>query len=104
MRHFIRGYFDGDGSITVGPKDFNFKICGTSEFLTTLISIMNENLDFEYKQKLYKRHKDSKNTYGISFGGKYKSFAFINWLYKDSTVFLERKYEKYLLLKQVSTT
>lgn len=104
LRHFIRGYFDGDGSITVSKKDYNFKICGTMEFLKEVIKSLNNNVDAKFKDVLYKRRDDDTNNYYISFGGRIKTLKFLDWIYKDSSIYLDRKYQKYLLLKQVSTT
>ena len=93
-RHFIRGYFDGDGS--VGYQNNNKRLCyftlisGCYNFIeeTQLIienSIPNINCINIHKDNLYKltyrSHKDIINIY--------------NWLYKNSTIYLNRKKEKF---------
>ena len=99
LRHFLRGYFDGDGSLILTPNSINFKICGTREFLEDVIKIFNENIPgYSFNNKLYKRRKDSKNNFYISYGGIQKTYAVIKWLYHNSKVFLDRKYEKYIKL------
>lgn len=99
--HFIRGYFDGDGSLVLSKNSINFKICGTKEFLSRLIDIFNSVSVYDFKYHLYKRKKDDKNNYYISYGGKQKTYSILNFLYENSTVYLDRKMEKYNLLKQL---
>lgn len=98
INHFIRGYFDGDGSIILSKNSINMKICGTKEFLHGIIYTLNENCTYEYKKVLYKRRKDDKNTYYISFGGRLKVLDALNFIYKDSTIYLDRKYSRYKIL------
>ena len=95
IRHFIRGYFDGDGSLVLSKNSINFKICGTKEFLSGIIDTLNKNCSYKYKNVLYKRHKDEKNNYYLSYGGRLKVIDALSYLYKDSNVYLDRKKEKY---------
>jgi hypothetical protein len=99
--HFIRGYFDGDGSLVLSKNSINFKICGTKEFLTSLIDIFNEVSNYDFQYKLFKRKEDDKNNYYISYGGKYKIYTIMNYLYENSTIYLDRKMEKYQQFKQL---
>lgn len=103
IRHLIRGYVDGDGSIVVTNKAINIKICGTGEFLTKVVEYFNSNINnYEFKLHLYQNKKmTGKNNYYISFGGKNKTFAIVKWLYENSNIYLERKYKKYLNLKDM---
>ena len=100
-RHFIRGYFDGDGSLILSKNSINFKICGTREFLTKLIEIFNKVSDYEFKNKLFKRKNDNKNNYYLSFGGKNKTLSIMQYLYDYSNIYLDRKYEKFIILKNM---
>ena len=101
--HFIRGYFDGDGCITHGgyQKDgtekFNIKIVGTMEMLNKINEVFGTCV------KLIKRHPDrDTNNYTITICGNRQVKRVMDFLYKDATIYLDRKYEKYLnLLKQV---
>lgn len=101
-KDFIRGYFDGDGSLILSKNSINFKICGTKEFLEKLIEIFNEISDYEFKNRLFKRKKDEKNNYYLSYGGKYKTLSIMTYLYYNSQLYLERKYIKYLCLKSMN--
>ena len=98
--HFIRGYFDGDGSLVLSKNSINFKICGTKEFLEGLIDVFNTVIyEYNYQKKLFKRHMDDKNNYYISYGGRVKTLKVIDYLYNDCNIYLNRKYNKYIELK-----
>lgn len=38
LHHFIRGYFDGDGSISLYNNDYHVSIVGTESFIKSLYS------------------------------------------------------------------
>lgn len=94
--HFIRGYFDGDGSFAKNSKGtYTIKMCGTKEFLKSVLKIFGkENL------KLHKARKDKKNTYYISICGMKQIKRIADYLYNDATIYLDRKHERYNLIKQ----
>lgn len=90
MRHFIRGYFDGDGCLSLSKKSstFTVSVIGTKEFLTGILNEMNiKNLGVMKKDK---RHKN--NTFYIRFKIK-EGFDFLKQIYSDSIIFLDRKKE-----------
>ncbi len=90
QHHFIRGYFDGDGSFKKSNgKYYVFNLCGTKEFLLKCQEILHKNT------KLEKRHKDNKNNYSFSIGGRLQAKKIGDYLYKNATVYLERKYNRY---------
>lgn len=92
IKHFIRGYIDGDGSIYIGQGYAYFNIIGTKEFLDGIIQYFPEiNFHKYYKDK---RHPDS-NTFFILISGK-ASAQFGELLYNDSTIYLQRKYDKFI--------
>ncbi len=92
--HFIRGYFDGDGSWAKNNNGYAFKVCGTKEFLQTMLMHIN----FPNRQ-LRKRHKNSNNNWYCSIGGRKKALTIGNWMYKNATIYLQRKYDRYLEMK-----
>lgn len=90
QNHFIRGYFDGDGSFKKNNDGFYaFNLCGTKEFLLKCQDILAK------QTKLEKRHKDNKNNYSFSIGGRLQAKKIGDYLYKNATVYLERKYNRY---------
>lgn len=97
VRHFIRGYFDGNGSIGINMKDPHIQIVSTLSFCESVKEIINDNLLIEsyiYGDKtlnpVIRRFKMRKRKHILKF---------LDWIYQDSTIHLQRKYEKYLILK-----
>lgn len=93
QRHFIRGYFDGDGCLYVS-KATQCTILGTESFLSTMNSIINEELGFS--KELEYHPNGITRRYRISQRKQIKSL--MGWLYQDATIYLDRKYQKYLLV------
>lgn len=91
--YFIRGYFDGDGCYYIyTPKKKTQKdthvcsILGTQQFLNTLRDICPISTNsFRTKGNLY-----------VLAYNNLKADAFLDWVYKDSKIHLDRKYNKYL--------
>lgn len=91
IRHFIRGYFDGDGCISYSNKEHTYPIVtvlGTKEFLDGIQKIYNSN------HKYSNANKNQEITKQLSFSGK-SAINFMHWLYKDSKIYLERKFNRY---------
>lgn len=95
IRHFIRGYFDGDGSVCErkhkkGPSDLVCSFtCGSLEFLESLRVILFSN---DIKSYLVKDKRGEK--YSLSLAGLQNPDTFLHYIYDDSTVYLDRKYIK----------
>lgn len=90
LNHFIRGYFDGDGSVTHANKgrQISVEILGTKDFIESLIEWSGINVNIH-------SFKHSPTTYRVQyFGGKANSF--LEKIYHNSTVNLERKYNRYV--------
>lgn len=91
IRHFIRGYFDGDGCISNPLKGaISVSLLGTNDFLKKCL----ETIGHEDRKLI----KDKRNTNIQMFilNGK-NAINFLNLMYKDSNVFLQRKYYRYLI-------
>ena len=92
IRHFIRGYFDGDGSITVSKA---FRICSASlKILEDIVEHFKNELDIMYS--IYQDKKYTKPFYTIDSRNYFNNKIVLDYLYKDATVFLDRKHERYL--------
>lgn len=97
-RHFIRGYFDGDGCISVTTTR-SISFVGTVEVLGFIKNFFYENLNVNLKSRnITPPICNLKNNIGtISYSGM-NSKKIVDWLYSDSKLYLKRKYDKYLEL------
>ena len=91
IRHFIRGYFDGDGWFTNTEKCFQVGIIGTENFINGFLDSI-ENID--KKNKIFDVHRED-GAKRYVFGAYNDVLNFLNWIYKDATIYLDRKYECY---------
>jgi hypothetical protein len=101
IRHFIRGYFDGDGSVYLRGTRYKSKLVvdfytaskPMSKFLyQQLKKILRDSL----KGKILITLRNQKNPYyRINLGHKSSSKIF-NYMYKDVNLFMERKYKKFI--------
>jgi intein-encoded DNA endonuclease-like protein len=98
--HFIRGYFDGDGCIYVNPKnyDYLFSIVATKEVLEPLQNILIKELGLN-KTKLYNPPKvKGMNLFILTYQGRINVALIKDYLYTNATIYLQRKYEKFMVL------
>ena len=104
MRHFIRGYFDGDGTISMFRREsyrtfsgntklykhtnYFFSIIGTQEFLECIAKEMN------LKSYTFAKSRNQNMVY-LNVRSKVEIPKIYDYLYKDSTIKLQRKYDKF---------
>lgn len=105
-RYFILGCFDADGSFTTyqgayGEK-MNVIFGGSVELLDFIQNHLVENgvvlqaKTESGKRKYAIRHEGKDGTWRtLSFAGKQQGMKIVNYLYKDSPIYLDRKYQKY---------
>lgn len=99
IRHAIRGFFDGDGCLTGLPKDQDYlfkpsvSFIGTKETLKYIEQI--SGFLWVWSQRVADK---TKNNYQIQCGRVHDCMNFLNYMYKDSHIYLDRKYERYQLL------
>jgi len=89
---FIRGYFDGDGSISSNGK--SIKIVGTLEFLNDL-KIILENKDIHITSVYKNNPKKNSNHYVLCINRKSEILKFCQFIYSsiEDCLYLKRKYE-----------
>jgi hypothetical protein len=99
QRHFIRGYYDGDGGVHLPNKKGRVavvRIISTFEFCESMRNIIIEQIKIDIG-KSYNQIKD-KNVFRTCMSGNRQVENFLTWLYKDATIYLDRKYNLYLEL------
>lgn len=88
-RHFIRGFMDGDGTITLKR---------TTGFCSASCKIIEEIRDFIQDEigvsSNITQNKSDVPIYVISYS-RAKSKILLDYLYKDSTIYLDRKFQRY---------
>ncbi|MBM7094386.1 endonuclease [Bacillus sp. H-16] len=88
LSHFIRGYYDGDGSLY--KKTFYIVFVGGSEvFMDRLRQIINSHIGDC-------RFMSDKTNYRIHISGKKTIKSFLDWIYKNKNIFLKRKFERFI--------
>ena len=106
MRHFLRGYFDGDGTIYYDRKFLRISICSINPeilywFQSYLLSIdINSSINKEIRQGKTLSVpggtcSNLKDMYRIFIRRKEDIHKLYNLFYKDSTIYLDRKYTKF---------
>jgi hypothetical protein len=98
MPHFIRGYFEGDGSIYLpligskGSPQAQISFIGTIDFLLGIRKEINTT-----QTKMLPEGK----AFRSSHSGNKKVNKYLDTLYADSTIYLDRKYKQYLKFKRL---
>jgi hypothetical protein len=93
VRHFIRGFFDGDGSFS----DNNLRLISTSlVFVNQLCDIIEK--EFGVLRNIYTVQGKTVVYYSFRFNSFRHKYSFISrlhtYFYEDSTIFLSRKKDK----------
>jgi len=95
VQHFMRGYFDGDGSWSKNANldRISFRLLGTKDFLEEYLKILQNNVSGIIDNKVIYKSNHS-NVFCLDFGGNPISGRIADFLYKDATIFLDRKYDR----------
>lgn len=93
-KHFVRGYFDGDGSIFKTGDSFHVNIVGTYEMCLFIRDYFYDLNLIKSQTKIDKR-KDDHQVFYTRFGGNQQVYRAMNHLYQESTIYLDRKRNKY---------
>lgn len=100
VRHFIRGYFDGDGCITIWlskEKGKSDRVRGKFDICAKSASILNEFIKFfaTHNIKINLNYLKRDDMYRISTSSKKELEKIYNILYKDSNFYLSIKFNKF---------
>lgn len=104
-RHLIRGIIDGDGSISITKNvyktginpTFSLSICGTEDIVQNIAYEVFRNTGAKVG-----KIQHPQNSYSIkSWGGNKQVLHILDWIYGDCSIYLDRKYKRYLNLKNL---
>ena len=101
VKHFIRGYFDGDGgfykNISGKTHQFDMRICGTPAFLEQVREILVRDCGVSDIPKPYMY-----NGQGVlGYNGNDQGYKLAKYLYSDANIYMQRKYNEYLYLSKL---
>ena len=99
MPHYIRGLFDGDGSVCKANKNgTRITICTTASqmMVNDITEYIKKELDIDVKYG----HSKDKNITNVCIYKQNDVEKFYNWIYKNATIYLNRKYNKFAVLRQ----
>lgn len=84
---FIRGYFDGDGSISLPTqhRSLDVRILGTKQFLETIKEICKIDCTIS---------KPKGAIHELRITATEMKIKFLTFIYKDATLYLQRKFDK----------
>jgi intein-encoded DNA endonuclease-like protein len=101
MCHFIRGIFDGDGSVGIHNNHryitYHFNIVGVKSAMSRIRDIFFSNAGTNIGNISF-----HSNSYIIGWGGRRDMIKLRNYLYKDSTIYLERKRDIFYNIPEVN--
>lgn len=94
MKHFIRGYFDGDGCLRVRqPKNSKFYLVSfvaNDEFMKAFVKYIKQELKIKFAVHPHKK------IYQAELYSRGDCLLFLNYIYQDNKISLDRKYNLYL--------
>jgi len=91
--HFIRGLFDGDGCVSTIGKHYRYDLMGTKPLLTEIAEYLEGMGCDKFNISHYKSY-----CHKMSKGGRVNVAFFRDIIYKDATIFLARKYDKFKVI------
>ncbi|MFB6144946.1 MAG: LAGLIDADG family homing endonuclease [Candidatus Nanohaloarchaea archaeon] len=103
IRDFVRGYIDGDGSISIhkrkkGNTRLILRIIGNKQFLEELHRVIKNKADINPNSKV--RKESNADIHSINYSGRSYVPDIMRWIYYDGCVCLNRKREKWQKYKE----
>lgn len=101
IRHYVRGYFDGDGSVSI-KKDGTIcaSIISSKAFIEKAADYIEKEIGIKVFVEYFKPPRNPSSAC-LKINGNFASFAFLSWMYKDTSIFLPRKHAKYVIAKEI---
>lgn len=109
IHHFIRGYFDADGSVWFPSRHRsrnNTRMgfgCATKNFLLEINKVLKEN---DIHLTFIERSKKASNgkfytSWELISSNRETSLKFADYIYKDASIFLQYKYDRFYKAKDL---
>lgn len=100
VRDYLRGLWDGDGTFGFYERQNNshtyeVHYIGSSEIVNDIKDIILENFPY-YKIDTWHAKECNENIFRLGLSRRDDCIEFLNFLYKDANIYLDRKYQKYI--------
>lgn len=105
ISHFIRGFFDADGSVYIQNNRKNLiriEFCSVAKNFIHEINNYLKSININSWKVSEKIYNDRQNLYVITFTKTSEIKKLIEYMYNNATIYLERKANKCLLYKPVN--
>lgn len=96
IKHYIRGVIDADGSYYYDSRMLRMQLLGNFERLQEMVNVFNELGVSHSSDNINHRKKYGKggaDVYVVRYS-QGRAMTIIHWLYKDSTIYSQRKLAK----------
>lgn len=103
IRHFIRGYFDGDGCLSIYQQKTKqwlvnrqeWSLTGNPIFIKEIQTILNQETTVSQSVRL-KSYKNTNKAISLRYGRKSDIDALYHYLYDNCTVYLNSKHQRFI--------
>jgi len=110
IKHFIRGFFDGDGSVWIIEDKYKkriikrlaFFVMGTKNIIENILKEFSKKIKLN-KNKIRIEKRTSNPIYHFQYSGTFAAMI-MDYLYSDCKIYLDRKYnlfQKYKIDKKL---
>lgn len=103
IHHFVRGYIDGDGSISDSTKGnrhrFSLSVVGTLAFCEKLAKILSDKTFTKFNISKRFKNKETTTRQLRPTGGCKVTLSILDWVYSDCNFYIKRKFDKYIKIK-----
>lgn len=98
LHHFIRGYFDGDGCLSIykqgSARRQEWSLTGNEKLLVQIQNILNQETSVS-KNVALKRYKRTTKAVGLRYGRRSDIPALYDYMYDGATVYMKSKHQKF---------
>lgn len=102
LNSFLRGYIDGDGYIKDIQNHQTVVFTSTENFCKKS-KLLIENL-LGINCYISNSHTNNNITKDLTINGRKQCEKFLDWIYEDANLYLERKYLKYQNIKYINNS
>lgn len=106
---FLRGLFDGDGGLSISEDNVTDVSFDFTSYHYNICSNFQEAIDKLIQKERHNKIRENSNKDGsyrcrVSWRGRAQVLKILDILYKDANIYLNRKYQKYIRLKNSYNT